>query len=175
MIIFTTRPPLKNISAKIVSPEKLTTDEQLNVLINADSFASTLGSCAHNSVFLRGGTEAIFIPRAANRFTGYQQTIDQVADLNAKYVDSSLSLLETFNGPYCFIISPQLKKFFGDKFDGYEEDDFKTFLTYIRTSTERGFKLNTKALPYYAPIYQDFAAQLSRRKDLLQAYKVTLT
>lgn len=159
----------------IVQPEKLSLDEQLNLLINAESFASTLGSCAHNSVFLRGGTEAIFIPRAANRFTDYQQTIDQVAGLNANYVDSSLSIFETFNGPYCFIISPQLKKFFGDAFDGYAEDDFKTFLTYIKTYAGRGFELNTQALPYYMPIYRDFAAQISRREDLLQAYKVTLT
>lgn len=159
----------------IISPEKLTTDEQLNLLINAESFASTAGSCAHNSVFLREGTEAIFIPRAAKRVTVYQQTIDQVAGLNSIYIDSSLSMLQTFNGPYCFIISPHLKKFFGDDFNGYEDDDFKTFLTYITNSMNRGFKLNTDALKYYAPIYQDFMMQLSRRKDLLQAYKVTLT
>lgn len=159
----------------IVQPEKLTIDEQLNLLINADSFASTLGSCAHNSVFLRKGTEAIFIPRAANRFTSYQQVIDQVADLNANYVDSSLSIFETLNDAYCFIISPQLKKFFGDAFDGYAEDDFKTFLTYIKNYAVRGFELNAQALPYYMPIYRDFAAQISRREDLLQAYKVTLT
>ena len=30
----------------IIRPETLTLDEQLNLLINADSFASTLGSCA---------------------------------------------------------------------------------------------------------------------------------
>lgn len=159
----------------IVQPEKLTTDEQLNLLINAESFASTLGDCAHNSVFLRGGSEAIFIPRVANYFTGYQQVIDQVVDLNTNYVDSSLSLFGSTNGPSCFIISPQLKKFFGDDFDGYTEDDFRIFLAYARTATDFGFERNEKAVPYYAPIYQDFAEQLSRRKDLLQAYGVDLT
>ena len=165
----------KSKGYEIVSPEKLTTDEQLNLLINADSFASTLGSCAHNSVFLRDNVEVILIPRAAKRLTGYQQILDQIHPINANYVDSSLSILETFNGPYCFIISRQLKKFFGDSFDGYEEDDFKTFLTYVKNSMSRGFTLNTTALQYYAPIYQDFLTQLGRREDLLQAYGITLT
>ena len=150
----------------IVQPEKLTTDEQLNLMINAESFASTLGSCAHNSVFLRKGTEAIFIPRSANHFTGYQQAINQVAGLNAKYVDSSLSLFGGIHGPNCFIISPQLKKFFGDTFDGYAEDDLRIFLAYARTAVDFGFKKNENALPYYAPIYQDFTAQLGRRKEV---------
>ena len=147
----------------IVQPEKLTFDEQLNLLINAESFASTLGSCAHNSVFLRKGTEAIFIPRSADHFTGYQQAINQARALKAHYVDSSLSLFGSTNGPSCFIISPQLKKFFGDAFDGYAEDDLRIFLAYARTSVDFGFKMNEKALPYYAPIYQDFTAQLSQR------------
>ena len=158
----------------IVSPEKLTLDEQLNLMINAESFASTLGSCSHNSLFLRDGTEVIHIPRAANRFTGYQQMIEQLHPLNNNYVDSSLSIFENFNGSYCFIISEQLKRFFGEEFKGYDEDDFKTFLTYVRSSMSRGFKLNEKAIPYYAPIYQDFLSQLSKRKDLLTAYGITL-
>ncbi len=158
----------------IVSPEKLTTDDQLNLLINADSFASTLGSCSHNSVFLRDGTETILIPRAAKRFAGFQLVFDQVHSVNEINIDSSLSIFETFNGPYCFIISEQLKKFFGDPFDGYEEDDFKTFLTYVRNSMGRGFKLNEQALQYYAPMYFPFLNQLSGRKDLLQAYGINL-
>ena len=159
----------------IVSPEKLTTDEQLNILINADSFASTLGSCAHNSLFLREGTETIFILRAAYKFSGgYQQMVDQINNLNPIYLDSSLSIFYKMNGPYCFIISEQLKKFFGDTFDGYEEDDFKTFLTYVRNSIGNGFKLNEKAVQYYAPMYFPFLNQLSGRKDLLQAYGINL-
>ena len=52
----------KSKGYEIISPEKLTLDEQLNCLINCESFASTAGSCAHNSVFLRDSTETIFIP-----------------------------------------------------------------------------------------------------------------
>ena len=159
---------------EIISPENLTLDEQLNILINCESFASTLGSCAHNSIFLREGTEAIFIPRAANRFTNYQAAINQVNNLNAIYVDSSLSLFETFNGPYCFIISEQLKKFFGDEFDGYSEEDFKTFLAHVKNSANHGFKQNEAATRYYGNTFQGFLNQLKQREDLLKAYNVFL-
>ena len=165
----------KSKGYEIVSPEKLTCDEQLNLLINAESFASTLGSCAHNSIFLRDGTECIFIPRAAKRFTGYQQIVDQITNLNSNYVDSSLSVFETFNGPYCFIISEHLKKFFGDDFNSYEEEDFKTFITYTKTSMKRGFKKNDDAWNYYLPVLQKFLTQLSKRKDLMEAYGVNLS
>ncbi len=163
----------KSKGYEIISPERLTLDEQLNWLINADSFASTLGSSSHNSIFLRDGTEIISIPRAANRFTDYQPPIDQVHPLNVNYVDSSLSIFGTVNGSYCFIISEQLKKFFGDEFNGYE-DDFKIFLSYVKFSMSRGFKVNNQAMQYYAPTYQKFIEQLKQRADLLKTYGVTL-
>ena len=158
---------------EIVTPENLTLDEQLNVLINADSFASTLGSCSHNSVFLRDGAETIFIPRAANRFS-YQTSIDQVHPLNVNYVDSSLSTFETRNGPYCYIISPQLKKFFGDDFSGYGEDDFRIFLEYAKFAANAGFTFNAGG-DYYGEVLTDFLTQLKRREDLTTAYGVNIT
>ena len=157
---------------EIFSPERLTLDAQLNLMINAESFASTLGSCSHNSLFLRKGAEAIFIPRAANRFTGYQTVINQVANLNAIYIDSSLSVFETFNGPYCFIISKQLKEFFGEEFNGYDEDDLKVFLTYARNSMSRGFRQNDAAMEYYGEVLQEFFSEINQHKDLMEAYGI---
>ena len=158
----------------IITPENLTLDEQLNVLINAESFASTLGSCSHNSIFLRDGAEVILIPRAANRFTAYQPQIDQVHTSNANYVDSSLSTFDTQNGPYCYIISPQLKKFFGDDFSGYGDDDFRTFLEYAKRSVNAGLTFNA-AGDYYGDTLTDFITQLKRREDLLTAYGVNIS
>ena len=158
---------------EIFSPEKLTLDEQLNVLINAESFASTLGSCSHNSIFLRDGAEVILIPRAANRFTAYQLQIDQVHPQAVNYVDSSLSTFDTRNGPYCFIISPQLKKFFGDNFGGYSDDDFKIFLDYAKRAVNAGLTFDAGG-NYYGAVLTDFLAQLKRREDLLTAYGVNI-
>ena len=158
---------------EIISPENLTFDEQLNLLINTESFASTLGSCSHNSIFLRDGAEVILIPRAANRLS-YQLTLDAVHQLNVNYVDSSLSTFDTHNGPYCYIISERLKKFFGEKFDGYTDDDFKTFLEYAKLAVSNGLIFNA-AENYYGEVLTDFLTQLKRREDLLAAYGVTLT
>ena len=46
-------------------------------MLNCEEFASTVGSAAHNIIFLRDGTKAYLIPRA-NFITEYQLALDQV-------------------------------------------------------------------------------------------------
>lgn len=156
----------------IIQPEKLTLDEQLNLLINCESFASIIGSCSHNSVFLRDGTETVFIPRSSNKTAwNYQQMMDEISSSNANYIDSALSIFARgFYGPFCYIISEQLKRFFGDKFNGYEEEDFKTFLQHVKYSTDKGLVINPNAKEYYSEVFTDFMDQLKRRKDLIAVY-----
>lgn len=160
----------KSKGYEIVRPERLTLDEQLNILINCESFASTLGSCAHNSVFLRDNTEAIFIPRSGKRMVSHQLIIDQLRLLNVNYIDSTFSVFHKSVGPYCYVISEQLKRFFGDKWNDYEEEDFKTFLKYVKNSISTGLAVNPSAEEYYAPILEDFMTQLKQREDLIAAY-----
>ena len=157
---------------EIISPEKLTLEEQFNLLINADSFASTLGSCAHNSIFLRDRTETIFIPRTANTFTFYQQILDQVNFLSPNYIDSTFSVFSVRHGLLCFIISEQLKRFFGDKFSGYEEEDFKTFLEYAKFVSGKGVTINSAQVKNYGVAFQDFIKQLKRHAALIKAYDI---
>lgn len=152
-----------------ISPEKFSFDEQLNLMINCDSFASTLGSCSHNSIFLRDGSEVILIPRAANSFTFYQQTLEQLHPLNTTYIDSSLSIFGTLHKSYCFIISKQLKSFFGDKFYGYTQGDFEIFAKYLKS---QGGIINPKAQKYYRRILPSFLAQFKRREDLIAKYNL---
>lgn len=87
-------------------------------------------------------------------------------------MDSSLSLFYRNTGPNCFIISKQLKKFFGDKFDGYEKEDFQNFLQYVKTSLSKGREVDLDIRKYYSTILPDFLAQLKRHKDLIKAYKM---
>ena len=158
---------------EIISPEKLTLDEQLNLLINCESFAATIGSISHNSVFLRDGIETIFIPKAAGTFSNpYQKTLNQVNSINANYVDCSLSLFSEWVSNHLYIISPQLKKFFGDKWDGYAEEDFKNFLQYVKSCMSKNLAVNLKAKKYYAPILEDFMDQLKQRQDLIVACNI---
>ncbi|MBQ3443225.1 MAG: DUF563 domain-containing protein [Selenomonadaceae bacterium] len=158
----------KSKGYEIISPEKLTLDEQLNLLINAESFASTLGSCSHNSVFLRDNVEAILIPRR-NEYMFHQEALNQVHPINVNYVDSSLSIFYEVVGVYqhvmhCFIISKQLKQFFGDKWNGYEEADFKIFMDYFKSCAKQGIPLNSEAEKYYGSILPDFIKTLFQKQ-----------
>ena len=155
----------------VILPENLTVDEQLNLMINCKSFASTMGSCAHNSVFLHDGTETIFIPRNAKYFGSYQTPLNYLRSLKSNYVDATFSI---FHEPFCYILGEQLKRFFGDKFNGYEETDFKIFLQYVRSCMSTGLRINADQVKYYGAVFTDFLAQLGRRKDLLNAYGITV-
>ena len=114
--------------------------------------------------------ETILIPRASEAANGYQMTLDRVNPLNINYVDSSLSLFYRGNAVYCYIVSEQLKKFFGDKFDGYKEEDFKIFLKYVKN--QLSYKVNPKAKVYYSNFIKEFLAQLHKREDLIAAYNL---
>ena len=157
----------------IVQPERLTLEAQLNILINAKSFASTLGSCSHNSIFLRDGTDVILIPRSPFKFSWYyQQIFDGIRNANVHYVDSSLSIFNQIIGPYCFVLSRELKNFFGDDFDS-SDDDLKTFAQYIKTSAGHG--IDPDAESYYGATLTEFLSQLKARPDLTAAYGVNLS
>lgn len=90
---------------KIIYPEKLDFLSQLSILKNCKYFASTIGSCSHNLVFIEKGTEVILIPRA-NYFTGYQIAINDIVkdDNKIYYIDSSLSIFANeehlWSGPF---------------------------------------------------------------------------
>ena len=101
----------------ILHPETLSIDEQLDALVNCESFASTVGSSSHNVVFLRDNAEVILIPRA-NFLTFHQLTTDQVHRLNIHYIDSSFSIFAggVLGGdPFLYFISSGLRKYFHDE------------------------------------------------------------
>ena len=157
----------------ITHEERIKFDEYFNLLINCESFASNIGSCAHDSVFLREGTETIMIPRSANAFVDYQQVIDQVSSLKVSYVDSTLSVFNVMHDSFCYVISEQLKRFFDDKWNGYEEEDFKAFLDYVNSPTvRRGRAINPNEVRGYGSVFTDFMTQLKQRKDLIAAYNM---
>ena len=84
---------------KIIAPERYSFEEQLNILANCEFFASTIGSCSHNIIFLPEGASVYLIPRAFY-LTGYQVALGEVINLNIYYVDSSLSVLVRRNNPW---------------------------------------------------------------------------
>ena len=154
----------------ITEPEDSGLDEELNVLVNCESFASTIGSCSHNMLFCRDNTEIILIPRA-NYFTGYQMAIDQVHQHNIHYIDSSFSIyvgIYPWNGPFMYFISSNLRKYFHDEDTEsiiYPSDFWK----YLRSAF--GFRLsraigrtapadNKNAYKYYSTIAAEYFGRL---------------
>ena len=108
----------RRLGYEIISPEEYTFREQLNILLSCSEFASTIGSVAHNVVFLRENTKVYLIPRS-DFITEYQFALDEICDADITFVDSSLSLYthpaHPWGGPFYFIISDNLLDLFGKK------------------------------------------------------------
>ena len=142
---------------KIIAPEQFSFKEQLNILVNCKFFASTIGSCSHNIMFMQNGGKVILIPRA-NYLTGYQLAIDEVSDLNINYIDSSLSLLVDkncpWNGPFYYYISDKLYDFFGksEKNNTFNHRDMRDFKRYIKLSFVKDNLSDCKSISYYFPV-----------------------
>ena len=134
----------------VIRPEKLPLEEQLNIFMNCTNFASTIGSCSHNVVFLKDFSNLHLIPRSSLMgLNGRQLAINHIPYIkNTYYLDTSLSVfVENIKGPFCYIISENLRKHFGDKVTGkYTDEDFATFLSYVRYSKMNGLKENPQEL-----------------------------
>lgn len=168
---------LKSKGYEIVHPETLPFEEQLNVLVNCENFASALGSISHNTIFMNADTNALFIPRVGDETSTntYQMALDQVSGVNTAYIDSAMSTFSAgYSGPYCYVLSKQLKKFFGDTNFEYGEGDFVSFLLYCRHAIARGIKMNSGVVKYYGEYFTEFCEQLHRRQDLMQKFGVRL-
>lgn len=104
----------KKIGYSIIYPEKLTFFEQLYILQNCDSFASTEGSTSHNALFLREGAECIIL-RKADYINMYQLPINELKNLNVTYIDAHLSIYAEPNfkyvGPFFMYVNSNLQRF----------------------------------------------------------------
>ncbi len=140
---------------RIISPEEYTFSEQLNMLAGCEEFASTVGSAAHNIIFLRDRTKVFLIPRA-DFITEYQLALDQIHDLDITYIDSSLSLYvsreRSWEGPFYYIVSNNLYKCFnqnrvyrGNRFDFLVYRHLAFALTGVSTASG-----------YYRKVYSEY-------------------
>ena len=106
----------RSLGYGIISPEEYTFREQLDILLSCTEFASTVGSAAHNIIFLKEKTKVYLIPRT-DFISEYQFALDEIYDLDIHYVDSSLSMYthpdHPWGGPFYFIVSDHLLSLFG--------------------------------------------------------------
>lgn len=159
----------KDKGYSIIRPENCPLEEQLNILSNCTDFVSTLGSCAHNMIFMHDNSNVTFIPRTLADNV-HQLPLNQIHSMNINYVDSALSIFQKNSyGPFCYIISKQLKKFFGENSDEkYNDEDFIIFLQYVKYSLKNGLKENIELKKYYSGFMKDFINQLKEKKDLME-------
>lgn len=159
----------------IVRPEMLSLKDQLNLLINCESFASTIGSCAHNMIFTRNNTEVILLPRTFFR-NGYQAALDDLHEKNIFYIDSNLSTFApAHSGPFCYIISQQLKDFFCDSSsEKYDEESILHFLNYVNISIRSGLRENPDSKEYYSKTMADFLSKIKHREDLTKRFGIKM-
>ena len=104
---------------QIISPESLSVKEQIRLLKNCSFFASTEGSCAHNSIFCKPYTNVTII-RKADYCNSYQCMIDVFANLKVTYIDAHHSIRNNkqlpMSGPFYLYASKELHNYFGESF-----------------------------------------------------------
>lgn len=101
---------------KIVAPEKCSIQQQIYYMLKCDCFATTEGSCAHNSIFCAEGTE-VTILRKADYVNSYQIMINEMANLNVTYIDANRTVdshpNSKWDGPFYLDVTKELKTYLG--------------------------------------------------------------
>ncbi len=168
----------KNRGYSIVSPEKFTLKEQLNILMNCDECAMTAGSVSHNIIFLRDNTKVFIIPRNGS-ITKYQFALDQIHNLDITYVDSSLSLYlhpdYHWGGPFYFIISDNLLDCFGVKMNSRNNTrGFAIYrqLAYMLNGCQKSGEYYKKEYKKYLNVKPSWIENYSVAHKVLQKIKV---
>jgi capsular polysaccharide biosynthesis protein len=101
---------------EIVSPERLSICDQINLMDDCDRLVATEGSIAHLSLFCKPKTEVVILCKA-NYENSYQDVINEYADLNVTYIESHKSVMTLsdapWGGPFYLCVTKYLEKFVG--------------------------------------------------------------
>lgn len=101
---------------EIVSPEKLSICEQISLMDGCSHLVATEGSVAHLSLFCKPKTEVVILCKA-NYNNGYQNVINEFADLNVTYIESHKSVMVSkdapWGGPFYLCVTEYLEQYLG--------------------------------------------------------------
>ena len=99
---------------KIIAPEQCSVKQQIYYMLNCSRFATTEGSCSHNSMFGNKGTEVLII-RKADYVNSYQIMINELAGLNVTYIDANRTInahpQSKWDGPFYLDTTDALRKY----------------------------------------------------------------
>ncbi len=116
---------------KVVSPEKLTPEEQISLIMGADEIASTLGTLTHWALFCKPSAKFIMFPRTKQYDGNFQRIVNNIFK-NYYIVDVAKNFMyENHDGGECLIGSTKYwKEFVADYFgEQIDEDDDSTYLS----------------------------------------------
>ena len=103
---------------QIISPEKLSIEEQISILMKCKAFASTEGSCSHAAIFCRKEA-SIIVLRKADYINLYSSLISDMTGSETTFIDANHSSKIDNNvpmfGPFYLYITPQLRQFAQNK------------------------------------------------------------
>ena len=99
----------------IISPEKLTLDEQIALIRNTRLLAGIMGTLGHNMLFARPGQQMLLINKTHNMNVA-QMDINEMMQLDMTYIDSYLAEFPSLigNGPFLLTYSSMLEKYVKD-------------------------------------------------------------
>lgn len=106
---------------KVIAPEKCSVKQQIYYMLNCSHFATTEGSCSHNSMFCNKGTK-VTILRKANYVNSYQIMINEMAGLNVTYIDANQTInahpQSKWDGPFYLDVTETLRRYLGSETNG---------------------------------------------------------
>ena len=101
---------------EVVSPEQLSICDQIRLMNDCSYLVATEGSVAHLSVFCKPKTNVVILCKA-NYENGYQEVINDYADLNVTYIESHKSIMASkeapWGGPFYLCVTKYLENYLG--------------------------------------------------------------
>lgn len=108
----------RRLGYEIVSPERLSIVQQISLWASATDIATTEGSIAHSSMFMRSGSK-LTILKKADYVNGYQQAADRLSGVKATYIMANHSTRTNkdmpWAGPFYLCVTPELERWSGLK------------------------------------------------------------
>ena len=100
----------------VFSPEKLSLEQQISMLMKCKRFAATEGSCSHAQLFCNPDVEVIIL-RKADYINSYTTAIADFTNCKTIFVDANKSILASkkypWRGPFYLTVTEELRKCFG--------------------------------------------------------------
>lgn len=132
---------------EIIYPEKLTVEENISYICNADDIAATVGTTSTLSIFAKPGTRIELLGRVDNYIYETQCLINEAKRLDWYYIDTSMNFMPCnfFSSRILFVgVSPQWKEYvslrWGSWLDEYNMDQnvcWNYFVKWLQIYSEK--------------------------------------